>query len=109
MSSAAVLIRKARADAAMSQAQLAERVGMTQSAVARLERPGANPTIATLADVIAATGHRLILATEPRAASFDESQLLERLAMTPAQRLATFTASSNNLGRMVRRARRVGD
>jgi hypothetical protein len=82
---------------------------MTQSAIARLERGGANPTIATLNKVIAATGHRLILAAEPRRASLDEQQLLERLAMTPAQRLANFTASSRNLDEMVRRARRAGD
>jgi transcriptional regulator with XRE-family HTH domain len=91
----------------MTQSQLAERAGMTQSAVARLERGRSNPTVATLANVIAATGHRLILSAEPRRASFDEQQLLERLAMTPAERLANFTASSRNLGAMVRRARRT--
>jgi transcriptional regulator with XRE-family HTH domain len=109
MSSAASLIRKARSDAAMTQVQLAARAGLTQSAVARLERGGSNPTIATLANVLAATGQRLIIAAEPARASFDERQLLERLAMTPAERLANFTASSRNLGTMVRRARRAGD
>jgi transcriptional regulator with XRE-family HTH domain len=108
MSSAASLIRQARSDAAMTQVELAARAGLTQSAVARLERGGSNPTIATLANVIAATGHRLVLAAEPPRASFDEQQLLERLAMTPAERLANFTASSRNLDAMVRRARRIG-
>jgi transcriptional regulator with XRE-family HTH domain len=93
----------------MTQAELAKHAGLTQSAIARLERDGANPTIASLDNVIAATGHRLILAAEPHRASFDEQQLLERLAMTPAQRLANFTASSRNLDEMVRRARRIGD
>ena len=82
---------------------------MAQSAIARLERPGANPTIATLANVIAATGHRLVLGAEPHRASFDEAQLLERLAITPAERLANFTASSHNLEQMAGRARRVSD
>lgn len=82
---------------------------MTQSAVARLERGSSNPTIATLANVIAATGHRLILVAEPRRVTLDEQQLLERLAMTPAERLANFTASSRNLGAMMRRARRTDD
>lgn len=108
-STAASLIRKARSDAAMTQVQLAGRAGLTQSAVARLERGGSNPTIGTLANVIAATGHRLVLAAEPARPSFDERQLRERLAMTPAERLANFTASSRNLGAMVRRARRGGD
>lgn len=93
----------------MTQAELAERAGLTQSAVARLERGGSNPTLATLDNVIAATGHRLMLAAEPHRASVDEGQLLERLHLTPAQRLANFTASSRNLDEMVRRARRVGD
>lgn len=109
MTSAADLIRQARAGAAMTQAQLASRAGLSQSAVARLERGGSNPTIATLANVIAATGHRLTLAIEPHRASFDEGQLRERLAMTPAERLANFTASSRSLDAMVRRARRVSD
>ncbi len=109
MSSAASLVRQARVDAALTQAELADRAGLTQSAIARLERGGANPTLATLDNVIAATGHRLILAAEAHRASFDEQQLLERLAMTPAQRLANFTASSRNLDEMVRRGRRIGD
>jgi transcriptional regulator with XRE-family HTH domain len=109
MISAASLIRAVRTDAGMTQAELASRSGLAQSAVARLERGGSNPTIATLANVIAATGHQLVLAAEPHRASFDERQLRERLAMTPAERLANFTASSRNLDAMVRRARPVGD
>jgi len=93
----------------MTQAELAARAGMTQSALARLERGGSNPTIATLDNVIAAAGRRLILIAEPHRPSFDEGQLLERLAMTPGERLANFTASSRNLGALVRRARRVSD
>ena len=105
--SSATLIRKTRADAGLTQAELAARAGLRQSAIARLERGSANPTIATLDNVIAATGHRLVLGAEPRRPSFDEGQLRERIAMTPAQRLATFTASSRNLGGLTRRARRV--
>ena len=99
----------ARTQAALTQAELAERAGLTQSAIARLERGDSNPTIATLANVIAAAGHRLVLDAHPQRASYDEGQLRERLAMTPAQRLANFTASSRNLEAMTRRARRVDD
>jgi transcriptional regulator with XRE-family HTH domain len=109
MLSPALLLRRARADARLSQAEVAERAGMTQSAIARLERRAANPTAATLANVLAATGHRLILAAEPYRLPFDEAQLRERLAMTPAQRLANFTASSHNLATMALRARRLDD
>jgi transcriptional regulator with XRE-family HTH domain len=109
MTSAALLIRRARTDAAMTQAELASRAGLSQSAIARLERGGSNPTIATLANVIAATGHRLNLSAEVHRASFDEGQLRERLAMSPAERLANFTASSRNLAAMAKRARRISD
>ena len=109
MTSAADLIRVARTGAAMTQVELASRAGLTQSAIARLERGGSNPTVATLASVIAATGHRLVLDAQPHRASFDERQLRERLALTPAQRLANFTASSRNLSAMARRAKRIGD
>jgi transcriptional regulator with XRE-family HTH domain len=93
----------------MTQVELASRAGLSQSAIARLERGGANPTVATLANVIAATGHQLVLAAEPHRASFDEGQLRERLALTPAERLANFTASSRSLEALKRRAKRVGD
>jgi transcriptional regulator with XRE-family HTH domain len=109
MTSAALLLRHARAEAGMTQAELASRAGLSQSAVARLERGGSNPTIATLANVIAATGHRLTLSAASHRPSYDEGQLRERLAMTPAQRLANFTASSRNLATMAQRARRLGD
>jgi transcriptional regulator with XRE-family HTH domain len=93
----------------MTQAELAERAGLSQSAIARLERGGSNPTIATLANVIAATGHRLTLGAAVHRPSYDEGQLRERLAMTPAQRLANFTASSRSLGAIAQRARRTSD
>ena len=109
MASASALVRSVRAAAEMTQADLAAGAGLTQSAVARLERNDANPTIATLERVVAAAGHRLVLTAAPQRASFDDGQLLERLAMTPAERLAHFTAASRNLDQMTRRARRVGD
>lgn len=105
---AAAVIRRARVQAGMTQAELAESAGLTQSAIARLERADSNPTIATLEKVIAAAGQRLALDAQPSRASCDEGQLRERLALTPAQRLANFTASSRNLGAMTWRARRLG-
>ena len=51
----------------------------------------------------------MVLVACPHRASFDEGQLRERLALTSAQRLANFTASSRNLGAMARRAKRIGD
>ena len=56
-----LLIRDARRAAGLTQAQLADRLGVSQSAVAKLEREGANPTVNTLDRVLRATGHRLQL------------------------------------------------
>ena len=57
-------ILKARAEAGLTQAELAERIGTTQSAVARMETALANgrkhsPTIATLRRYAAALGCRV--------------------------------------------------
>ena len=55
---------KARADAGLTQAELAERMGTTQSAVARMEGGKARPSTTTLAKVAAATGTRLRVSFE---------------------------------------------
>lgn len=105
--SPAALIRSARLAAGLSQAQLAERLATTQSAVARLERPGANPRVATVDAALRAAGRRLALDSAPVVPAGDEDQLRVRLALTPAQRLAAFHASQRNLRRLKQRAKRV--
>jgi transcriptional regulator with XRE-family HTH domain len=59
------LIQKARTDADMSQAELAERSGSSQSAVARLEHGDSNPTVATLVRCAAAAGYAIKVRLEP--------------------------------------------
>ena len=55
---------KARADAGLTQTQLAARMGTTQSAVARMEGGKGRPSTTTLAKVAAATGTRLRVSFE---------------------------------------------
>jgi len=55
----AVALRWARQDAGLTQAQLASRIGVSQQQIAKLERPGANPSIATLRKVADALGVRV--------------------------------------------------
>jgi predicted transcriptional regulator len=50
---------RARTKAKLSQAELAKRIGTTQSAVARLEGGGVSPSLATLRRYAEATGSRL--------------------------------------------------
>jgi transcriptional regulator with XRE-family HTH domain len=101
---ASTLLRAARRRADLTQAQLAERAGLSQAEVARLERAGSNPTAATLERLLRATGHRLELR---RLGGVDETQLRERLELTPAERLAAFETSQRNLLSLTRGARRV--
>jgi transcriptional regulator with XRE-family HTH domain len=65
MSEAATLLREARYAAGLTQVALAERLDVSQAAIAKLERQGANPTVDTLDNVLRATGHRLELRATP--------------------------------------------
>lgn len=49
----------ARTRAKLSQAELAHRIGTTQSAIARLEAGGVSPSVSTLRRYAEATGSRL--------------------------------------------------
>jgi hypothetical protein len=62
-------------------------MGITQAAVARLERPGANPTVGTLEDALWATGHRLELDARALRPGVDESLIRQQLELTPAERV----------------------
>jgi ribosome-binding protein aMBF1 (putative translation factor) len=55
----------ARAHAGLSQAELAERMGTSQSAIARLESGRSRPSTSTLHKLAAATGTRLKVSFEP--------------------------------------------
>ncbi|MFL5839351.1 MAG: helix-turn-helix domain-containing protein [Thermoleophilaceae bacterium] len=83
-----ILIRRARHDAGLTQEQLAGRLGVSQAALARLERSGANPTIATLDRVLRAAGRRLDLRLGRPEPTVDEGLLSEALRLSPAERIA---------------------
>lgn len=101
----ASLIRRARASSGLTQAQLAERLGISQPEVARLESPRANPTIATLEAAVAATGNELVLGLEPDRSGIDEAQIRENLKLTPAQRLDRLAEAQRNVAELKRAAR----
>ena len=79
------LIRSARREANLSQTELAEHLGTTQSVVSRWERGHDEPRLSTLAAVLGAFGKRLWLSVE--ADDVDRAQIRQQLAMTPEQRL----------------------
>ena len=82
-----LLIRDARRAAGLTQAELAARLGVSQSAIAKLEREGANPTVQTLDRVLRATGHRLqLIAPAWSDGVDDEPRSVRRSSATPAER-----------------------
>jgi HTH-type transcriptional regulator / antitoxin HipB len=60
-------VRARRLELGMSQTELAERAGMTQSAVSRLEAGGSVPTIGVLERLAAALSADLVVALTPKA------------------------------------------
>lgn len=98
----ALLIARSRQTAGISQAELAERCGTTQSAISRWERGHDEPRLSTLTVVLRACGQRLVLHAEPD--DVDRAQIRQQLAMTPDDRLASVV----NLSRTLSTAQRVG-
>lgn len=89
------MLRAARGAAGLTQAALAARLGVTQSAIAKLERAGSNPTVDTLDRALRATGHRLQLiapawssSSDRPGPSIDASLVRAHLELTPGQRIA---------------------
>lgn len=84
------LVRDARTSAGLTQAELAGRLGTTQSAIARLEAAGSNPRIHTLEGVLRACGRRLSLDATPDRPSIDQTLVARQLRLSPAERLRSF-------------------
>jgi transcriptional regulator with XRE-family HTH domain len=97
VNAAAWLIREARTSSGLTQAELGRRLGISQAAVAQLERPDANPSVARLDDVLHGAGRRLELSSAPFATDVDETLLARNLRLTPAERLAAFETAHREL------------
>ncbi|HEY3959487.1 MAG TPA: helix-turn-helix domain-containing protein [Solirubrobacteraceae bacterium] len=59
------LLRQARLEAGLTQAELAERAGTSQPAVARYERGSVEPSMSTFERLLAVCGRRTIVSTVP--------------------------------------------
>ena len=97
MLQAATAIRDARRAAGLSQASLAARLGVPQSVVARLERPGSNPTWETVSRALDACGQELWVRARPAGQSIDETLTAAHLRIPPDERLAAFKRSYDGI------------
>ena len=108
------LVREARTRAGLSQRQLAKRARTTQSVVGRVEANLGNPSIETIARLLAAAGFELHAELRPRSPQdalvdaykrdIDRTLLRENLRKSPEQRVRALQA----LARLADEARRAG-
>ena len=88
------MLKAARLDAGLTQAELAERLGASQPVVARLESGRANPRVATFERALAATGHRLSVTVEPSGyPPIDETLIAGNLRLAPGERIGKFASA----------------
>jgi transcriptional regulator with XRE-family HTH domain len=100
--SPSTLVRSARKRAGLTQTELAERAGVTQSVIARLERGGGNPTFLTLERVLHAAGHRLELsAVHQGLRTVDETLIAQQLALSPGERIDSLGHQVASMQRLV--------
>lgn len=100
----AQLIREARRRAGLTQAELADRTGTTQSAVARWERGGSRPDLDTVVRVVRACGLDVEVAVVPPDDS-DMAQAERLLGVSAAQRLEWGVATARTMRALQKAAR----
>lgn len=95
-------VRAARLRAGLTQRALGERLGTTQSAIARWESGAESPRLTTLAALLRACGVEVDVSFR-RHDDVDRAQIREHLALSPAERLesqrrmAAFRASARRV------------
>ena len=82
------MLRYARRRAGLSQRALAERAGVPQPAIARIERGGVSPRMDTLRDLLGCAGFTLEVAPRP-GEGVDRTLIRASLARSPEQRIRT--------------------
>lgn len=92
------LVKESRRRAAISQSELGERVGRSQSAIARWERGEVNPSLETVQELIAACGLSLGLDLFAEDKSY-ELDIRQQLGQTPQERLEGMVRAANNIWR----------
>jgi len=98
---AAETLKKARADAGLSQRRLAVRSGIPQSAIARIERGRVVPRVDTLGRLLEACGVWLDTSPIPAGFGVDRTLIREMLHLKPDDRVERAAAAARNLQAML--------
>jgi transcriptional regulator with XRE-family HTH domain len=88
---AASSLRTARHQVGWSQRELAQRTGIAQPTIARIESGAADPRLETLSELLRACGVELECAPRP-GSRVDRTQLRELLRRTPRERIDLLAA-----------------
>ena len=99
-------LTQARRAAGMTQRQLAEKAGVPQSTVARIESGAMDPRSETLGRLLRACDQEL--AVRPRlGVGIDRSLIREHLKLSPRERIETTGRAAKEVARLFGRAKRV--
>src|SRR5438874_9596100 len=94
------LIREARKRAGLTQAELAERAGTTQSVISRLERGATTPSLQTISELVRAAGFDLSIGLFPTDDDHDWGLVQMNLRLTPTQRVRQLTRTVEFVSRL---------
>lgn len=93
-------LRTARRAAKLSQRDLAERAGVPQPTVARIESRAVSPRVETLDRLLAACGLGLTVRRRP-GTGVDREPIRQLLRLSPAERLRIAVEEARNLDRLL--------
>ena len=97
------MLRQARRRAGLTQRGLAERAGVPQPAIARIERGAVSPRLDTIERLLAVTGATLELS--PRIGEgIDRTLIRAALRRSPEQRIEAAAAAGRNLAAFIEAA-----
>jgi transcriptional regulator with XRE-family HTH domain len=91
------LLKEARERHGVSQKRLAMRAGTTQSAISRIERDRISPSVETLRELLFLLGEDLSMGIEERDFGIDRTLNVERLKLSPSERLEYGMAMAEQL------------
>lgn len=102
------LIKHTRLQLGITQTELAERLGTTQSSIARLEGTRSNPRLSTLRSALHVMESRLELIARPMLGpGLDRTLIQAHLKLTPLERVRVHDAASRSARRLLAGVKRL--